>query len=78
MPLKKNVAPIKPPEGSTMIHEESEDMYFRASQLEKNMGNREQRMEKKLEESMEKNMGNMEKKMEKLEEIMEKIVNLIQ
>ena len=39
----------------------------------------EQRMEKKLEESMEKNMGNMEKRMErKLEESMERIVNLLQ
>ena len=52
---------------------------FRVSQLEKNMGNMEQRMEKKLEESMEKNMGNMEKRMEKkLEENMERIFNLLQ
>ena len=39
----------------------------------------EQRMEKKLEESMEKNMGNMEKRMEnKVEESMDIIVNIIQ
>jgi hypothetical protein len=61
-----------------MIHEESEDMSFKVSHLEKNMGNMEQRMEKKLDESLEKNMGNMEKRMEKLEEGMDKIVNLIQ
>ena len=36
MPLKKISTPVKPPEGSTMIHEESEDMPFRVSQLEKN------------------------------------------
>ena len=70
-----------------MIHEESEDMSFRVSQLEKNfkgvvktldLYNIEKKlernmgnMEKKLEESMETNMGNMEKKMEKLEESME-------
>ena len=62
-----------------MIHEESEDMSFRVSQLEQNfkgmvktldLCNMEQRMEKKLEESMEKNMGNMEKRMEnKLKEL---------
>ena len=82
MPPKKNATPVKPPKGSTMIHEESEDMSFRVSRLEKNMGNMEQRMEKKLEKSMEKNvemnMGNLEKRMEKLEEGMDKIVNLIQ
>ena len=51
-----------------MIHDESVDMSFRVSQLEK-----------KLEESMERNMGNMEKRMEKkLEEGMDRIVNLIQ
>ena len=61
-----------------MIHEESEDMSFRVSQLKKSMGNMEQRMEKKLDESMEKNMGNLETRMEKLEEGMERIVNLIQ
>ena len=74
MPPKKNDAPVKPPEGSTMIHEESEDMSFRVSQLEHNFKG----MEKKLEESMEKNMGNMKQRMEKLEESMEKIVNRIQ
>ena len=56
MPSKKNATPVKPPEGSTMIHEESEDMSFRVSQLEKNfkgmvktldLCNMEQRMEKK-------------------------------
>ena len=71
MPLKKNATLVKPPESSTMIHTESEDMSFRVSQLEKNfeavvktldLCNMEQRMEKKLDESMEKNMGNMEKK----------------
>ena len=61
-----------------MIHEESENMSFRVSQLENNMGNMEKRMEKKLDESMENNMGNLEKRMKKLEEGMEKIVNLIQ
>ena len=73
MPPKKNATPVKPPEGSAMIHEESEDMSFRVSQLEKkfkvvvktlDLYN----MEKKLEESMEKklqtNMGNLEKSME--------------
>ena len=38
-----------------MIHEESEDMYFRVSQLENNMGNMKKIMEKKLEEGMDKN-----------------------
>ena len=59
-----------------MIHEESEDMSFRVSQLEKKFKGMVRtldlyNMEKKLEESMETNMGNMEKKMEKLEENME-------
>ena len=76
MPPKKNATPVKPPEGSTMIHEESEDMSFRVSQLEKNFKEMVKtldlcNMEKKLEENMEMNMGNMEKKMEKLEESME-------
>jgi phage host-nuclease inhibitor protein Gam len=87
MPPKKNATPVKPPKGSTLIHEESEDMSFRVSQLEKNfkgvvkildLYNMEKKletnmadMEKKLEESMETNMGNMKKKMEKLEESME-------
>ena len=80
MPQKKNATPVKPPEGSTMIHEESEGMSFRVSQLEKNFKGILKtldlyNMEKKLEESMETNMGNMEKK---LEESMEIIVNLIQ
>ena len=57
MPPKKNATPVKPPEGSTMIHEESEDMSFRVSQLEKNfkgmvktldLCNLEERMENKL------------------------------
>jgi hypothetical protein len=74
MPLKKNATPVKPPECSTMIHEESEDMSFRMSQLENNMGNMEKRMEKKLEE-----MGKLEKIIrKKLEEGMDKIVNIIQ
>ena len=82
MPSKKNATPLKPPEGSTMIHEESEDMSFRVSQLEKNLKRMVKtldlyNMEKKLEESMETDMGNMEKKMEKLEESMERIVNFI-
>ena len=51
MPPKKNATLVKPPEGSTMIHEESEDMSFRVSQLENNMGNMEKRMEN-LEEGM--------------------------
>ena len=71
MPPKKNATPVKPPEDSTMIHEESEDMSFRVSRLENNMGNMEQRMEKKFDKIMEKNMGN-------LEEGMDIIVNLIQ
>ena len=94
MPPKKNATPVKPPEGSTPIHEESEAMSFRMSQLEKNfkgvvkkldLYNMEKKLEtnmgdieKKLEESIETNMGNMEKKMQKLEESMERIVNLIQ
>ena len=83
MPLKKNATPVKPPEGSTMIHEEIEDMSFRVSQLEQKFKGVVKtldlcNMEKKWEESMETNMGNMEKKMEKLEERMERIVNLIQ
>ena len=88
MPPKLNFTPVKPLEGSTMIHEESEDMSLRVSQLEKNfkgmvktldLCNMEQRMEKKLEESMENNMGNMDKRIEKkLEEGIDKIVNLIQ
>jgi hypothetical protein len=94
MPSKKNATPMKPSEGSTLIHEESEDMSFRVSQLEKNfkgvvktidLYNMEKKLEtnmgnmkKKLEESMETNMGNMENKMEKLEESMERIVILIQ
>ena len=41
------------------------------------MGNMEQIMEKKLEESMEIFLGNLEKRMEKLEEGMDTIVNLI-
>ena len=70
-----------------MIHEESEYMSFRVSQLEKKFKGMVKtldlyNMEKNLEESMETNMGNMEKKMEKkmekLEESMERIVNLIQ
>ena len=67
MPPKKNATLVKPPEGSTLIHEESEDMPFRVSQLEKNFKWMVRtldlyNMEKKLEESMEMNMGNMEKK----------------
>ena len=62
MPPKKNATPVKPPEGSTMIHEESEYMSFRVSQLEKifkgmvktlDLYNLEKRIEKKLEENME-------------------------
>ena len=83
MPPKKNATLVKPLEGSTLIHEESEDMSFRMSQLEKNFKGVVKtldlyNMEKNLEESMETNMGNIEKKMEKLEESMERIVNLIQ
>ena len=87
MPPKKNATPMKPPEGSTMIHEESEDMSFRVSQLEKNFKGMVKtldlyNMENKLEESMETNMGNLEKNMgnmeKKLEESMEIIVNLMQ
>ena len=59
----------KPPEGSTMIHEESEDMSFRVSQLDKNFKGMVKtrdlcNMEKKLKESMETNKGNMQKKLE--------------
>jgi hypothetical protein len=94
MPPKKNATRMKPPEGSTMIHEESEDMSFRVSQLEKNfkgmvktlyLCNKEKKLEEsmemkmeKLEESMETNMGNMEKKMEKFEESNEIIASIIQ
>ena len=65
MPPKKNSTPVKPPEGSTMIHAESEDMSFRVSQLEKKFKG----MVRTL------YLYNMEKK---LEESMEIIVNLIQ
>ena len=80
MPPKKNATPVKPPEGSTMIHEESEDKSFRVSHLEKKFKGMVRtlylyNMEKKLEESMETNMGNMEKQ---LEESVERIVNIIQ
>jgi hypothetical protein len=91
MPPKKNSTPVKPPEGSTMIHEESQDMSFRVFQLEKKFKGMVRtpdlyNMEKKLEEGMEMNMGNLEKKLEtnmgnmekKLEESMEIIVNLMQ
>ena len=83
MPLKKNATLVKPPKGSNMIDDESEDMSFRVSQLEKNFKGMVKtldlyNMEKKLEESMETNMANMEKQMEKLEESIERIVNLIQ
>ena len=71
-----------------MIYEESEDMSFRVSQLEKNfkgvvktldLCNMEKIMEKNLKESMEENMGNMEKRIEKkLEENMERMINLLQ
>ena len=54
MPSKRNATLVKPLEGSTMIHEESEDMSFRVSWLEDNMRNMEQIMEKKLEEGMDK------------------------
>ena len=49
MPPKKNATPIKHLEGTTMIHEESEDMSLRVSQLEQNF----KEMIKKLEENME-------------------------
>ena len=57
MPPKKNATPMKPPEGSTMIHEESEDMSFRVSQLEENFKGMVKtlylcNMEQKLEENM--------------------------
>ena len=52
MPPKRYATLVKPPEGSTTIHEESEDMSFRVSKLEKNMGNLDKIMEKKLEEGM--------------------------
>lgn len=76
MPLKKNATPVKPREGSTMIHEESEDMSFRVSQLEKIFEGMVRtldlyNMEKKLEESMETNMGNLEKNMRNLEKKLE-------
>ena len=80
MPPKKNATTVKPLEGSTLIHEESEDMSFRVSQLEKNLKGMVRtlelyNMEKKLEKSMEMNMGNLEKNMgnmeKKLEESME-------
>ena len=69
MPSKKNATPVKPPKGSTMIHEESEDMSFRVSQLEKKFKGVVRtldlyNMEKNLEESMEMNIKNMEKKLE--------------
>ena len=49
MPSKKNATLVKPPEGSTVIHEESEDMSLRMFQLEQNF----KEMMKKLEENME-------------------------
>ena len=44
-----NATPFKPPEVSTMIHEENKDMSHRMSQLEQNF----KEMMKKLEENME-------------------------
>ena len=69
MPPKKNATPVKPPKGSTMIHEGSEDISFRMSQLEKIFKGMVRtldlyNMENKLEESMETNMGNLEKNLE--------------
>ena len=63
-----------------MIHEESEDMSFRVSQLEKNFKGMVKTLDLcNLEEIMEKDMGNIEQRMQnKLEESMERIVNLIQ
>ena len=57
MPPKKNATPVKPLEDSTMVHEESEDMSFRVSQLEQNFKGMVRtldlyNMEKKLEQSM--------------------------
>jgi hypothetical protein len=49
MPLKRNSTPFKPPQGSTMIYEESEDMSLRVSELEQNF----KEMMKNLEENME-------------------------
>ena len=49
MPPKMNSTLVKPPEGSTMIHEESEYMSLRVSQLEQNL----KEMMNKLEENME-------------------------
>ena len=65
MPPKKNATPVKPPEGSTMVHEESEDKSFRVSQLEKNFKGMVRTID----------LYNIEKK---LEESMEIIVNLVQ
>ena len=69
MPPKQNNTLVKLLEGSTMIHEKSEDMSFRVSQLEKHFKGMVitldlYNMEKKLEESMETNMGNLEKRLE--------------
>ena len=49
MPPKRNATPVETLEGSTMIHEESEDMSLTMSQLEQNF----KEMKKKLEENME-------------------------
>ena len=71
----KNVTPVKPLEGSTMIHEESEDISFRVSQLEQNfkgmvktmdLYNLEQRMEKKLEEGMDRIVNLIQNKEENI------------
>ena len=49
MPPKRNATPVKHLEGSTMLHEESQDMSLRMSQLEQSFNE----MMKKLEENME-------------------------
>ena len=69
MPPKKNATPVKPPEGSTMIHEESEDYVIQGVPVGENFKGMVRtldlyNMEKKLEENMKMNMGNLQKKLE--------------
>ena len=65
MPPKKNARPVKPLEGSTLIHEKSENMSFRMSQLEKNFKGVVKTLDLyNMEKKLETNMGDIEKKLE--------------
>jgi hypothetical protein len=69
MAPKRNATPVKPPKGSTMIHEESEDMSSRVSQLEQNFKGAVKTLD----------IYNLEKRIEnKLEGYMERMINILQ